>query len=195
MFLFETVVTSNVNGGVAQGAANMGKDAINWLQTINWAAPTWDLFIVLFFLITVFLYGLSLGRDRIIVILVSIYMALAVVSNAPLIGEAAGSINLGQSFAFRVTSFLGIFVLLFFLLSRSALTKTFGGLAAGSWWQVLVFSTFHVGLLVSITLSFLPSDAVGHLAPITRQIFASDTGRFFWIVAPIFAMTLLKSEG
>ena len=195
MFLLETVVTSNVNGGVAQGAANMGKDAINWLQTINWSAPTWDLFIVLFFLITVFLYGLSLGRDRIIVILVSIYMALAVVSNAPLLGEAAGSINLGQNFAFRVTSFLGIFVLLFFLLSRSALTKTFGGLAAGSWWQVLVFSTFHVGLLVSITLSFLPPEAVNHLAPVTRQIFASDTGRFFWIVAPIFAMTLLKGEG
>ena len=194
MFLFETVVTSNTNEGVALGAANMGKDVVNWLSAVNWAAPTWDLFIVLFFLVTVFLYGLSLGRDRIIVILVSIYMALADVSNAPILSKLDATVNLGQFFAFRVTTFLGIFVLLFFLLSRSALLKTFGSLAAGSWWQVLVFSIFHVGLLVSITLSFLPPDAVAHLAPVTRQIFASDSGRFFWIVAPIFGMTLLKAE-
>ena len=115
-------------------------------------------------------------------------------SNAPILSKLDATVNLGQFFAFRVTTFLGIFVLLFFLLSRSALLKTFGSLAAGSWWQVLVFSIFHVGLLVSITLSFLPPDAVAHLAPVTRQIFASDSGRFFWIVAPIFGMTLLKAE-
>ncbi|MEY4744372.1 MAG: hypothetical protein RL272_317 [Candidatus Parcubacteria bacterium] len=202
MFLFETIVTSNTNdptasasvGAVAAGAANMGHDLINWLQAINGAAPTWDLYIVLFFLVTVFLYGMSLGRDRIIVILVSIYMALAVVSNAPILGKLDASINLGQFFAFRVTTFLGIFVLLFFLLSRSALLKTFGSLAAGKWWQVLLFSVFHVGLLVSITLSFLPPDAIGHLAPATQRIFASDMGRFFWIVAPIFGMAMLKGD-
>src|SRR5687767_4847400 len=128
MFLFETVVTTNGSSGVAAGAANMGQDVIHWLQAVNWASPSWDLFIVLFFLVTVFLYGMSLGRDRIIVILVSIYMALAVVSNAPILGKLDATVNLGQFFAFRVTTFLGIFVLLFFLLSRSALLKTFGSL-------------------------------------------------------------------
>jgi len=37
-----------------------------------------DLFIILFFVIAAFLYGFSLGRDRIVAILVSIYMGLAV---------------------------------------------------------------------------------------------------------------------
>ncbi|HTM69136.1 MAG TPA: hypothetical protein VL426_07675 [Candidatus Binatia bacterium] len=196
MFLFETIVTTNTNGsgGVAVGAANLGHDVVSWLQSINWASPSWDLFIVLFFLVTVFLYGMSLGRDRIIVILVSIYMALAVVSNAPILGKLDATVNLGQFFAFRVTTFLGVFVLLFFLLSRSALLKTFGSLASGSWWQVFLFSVFHVGLLVSITLSFLPPEAITHLAPVTRTIFASDAGRFFWIIAPIFGMALLKGE-
>lgn len=196
MFLFETIVTTNTNGsgGVAAGAANLGQDVMHWLSAVNWASPSWDLFIVLFFLVTVFLYGMSLGRDRIIVILVSIYMALAVVSNAPILGHLDATVNLGQFFAFRVTTFLGVFVLLFFLLSRSALLKTFGSLASGNWWQVFLFSIFHVGLLVSITLSFLPPEAIGHLAPVTRTIFASDAGRFFWIIAPIFGMALLKAE-
>jgi len=71
--------------------------------------------------------------------------------------------------------------------------RTFGNMANGSWFQVFLFSIFHVGLLVSITLSFLPPDAVGHLAPITRTIFASDWAKFAWIVAPVASMMVLKA--
>ncbi len=190
MFLLETVV-ANTNG-VATGTANVTVDLIGMLASVNWISPTWDLFIVLFFIVTVFLYGMSLGRDRIIVILVAIYMALAVVSNAPFLGRLQADININQYFAFKVTTFLGVFILLFFLMSRSALLKTFANLASGSWWQVMLFSAFHVGLLVSITLSFLPPDAVNHLAPLTRQVFASETGKFVWIVMPIVGMVMLR---
>lgn len=169
-------------------------DLAQQMSRVNWASPTWDLFIVLFFLVTVFLYGMTMGRDRIIVILVSIYMALAVISNAPYLNQLHANINLSDFFALKVTTFLGIFVLLFFLLSRSALLKTFGGMASGSWWQVFLFSVFHVGLLVSITLSFIPAEAIHNLAPLTQTLFASDGGKFFWIVAPIVAMVLIKNE-
>lgn len=190
--LLATTVTSNPQ--MSEEAGHLSADLASYLANINWAAPTWDLFIVLFFVITVFLYGMSLGRDRIIVILVSIYMALAVVSNAPFLGNWDANVKVGDFFAFRVTTFLGLFVLLFFVLSRSALQRTFGNLAAGSWWQVLLFSVFHVGLLVSITLSFLPPDAITHLAPLTQRVFASDLARFLWIVAPIGGMVLIKHE-
>jgi hypothetical protein len=194
MFLLETTVTTNASGDIATGAVKVGTDMANWIGHINWAAPTWDLFIVLFFIVTVFLYGMSLGRDRIVVILVSIYMALAVVTNAPFIGSLRLGGHADQYFAFRITIFVGIFIALFFLLSRSALLKSIGSLAAGSWFQVLLFSILHVGLLVSITLSLLPGDALGHLAPLTRQVFASDGGKFVWIVLPIISMAFLKGE-
>jgi len=191
MFLFQAVITPNSNPLTA-GAMSIATDAAKFLQAIDWRVPSWDMFIVLFFMVTVFLYGISLGRDRVIVILISIYMAMAVVSNAPFLGQAVSSTNIGQLFAFRITTFIGLFVLLFFLMSRSALMNTFGNLAAGRWWQVFIFSIFHVGLLVSVTLSFLPSDAIGHLAPLTQVLFASQGGKFFWIVVPIAAMVTLK---
>lgn len=169
-------------------------DAGKFVNGINWAVPTWDLFIVLFFVVTVFLYGISLGRDRIIVILMSIYMALAVVSNAPFLTQIHADININQYGAFKVTTFIGLFILLFFLLSRSALLRTFGNLAAGTWWQVFMFSIMQVGLLVSIVLSLLPADAVGHLTPITRQIFTTEGAKFGWIVAPIIGMVFMKNE-
>lgn len=193
MFLLETTVVQG-NDPVTQGVLDVGSGLVNWVMAIDWSKPTWDLFIVLFFIATVFLYGMTMGRDRIIVILVSIYMALAVVSNAPLLARLHADANLSQYFAFRITTFLGVFVLLFFLLSRSALLRTFGTLAAGRWWQVFLFSVLHVGLLVSVTLSFLPSEAVGNLAPLTQRMFASDTGRFLWVVLPIFAMAIIRDK-
>src|SRR3990167_1770098 len=103
MFLLETTVATNTNDAV-NGAVQVANDVGKFLQSINWAAPTWDLFIVLFFIVTVFLYGMSLGRDRIIVILVSIYMALAVVSNAPFLGKMSQDGDVSRFFAVKLTS-------------------------------------------------------------------------------------------
>jgi len=168
-------------------------EAKSFVANINWAQPTWDLFIILFFVVAALIYGLSLGRDRVIVILVSVYMALAVVNSAPFIGNFQADIGLNQFFVFRVSAFVVVFVALFFLMSRSALLSTVAGSdAPGSWWQVLLFSFLHVGLLISITLSFLPPAASSGLAPLTQSLFVKDVARFVWIIAPIAAMILIK---
>jgi hypothetical protein len=171
-------------------------DAQNFVANIDWAKPTWDLFIILFFIVAGFLYGLSLGRDRIVVILVSIYMALAVSTTAPYIGSLNAQIGIANIFVFQISTFVTTFIALFLLLSRSALLKTIAtGDDSGSWWQVLVFSVLHVGLLVSITLSFLPPNAAAnHLSPLTQRLFASDGAQFGWIIAPIILMVLLKTD-
>lgn len=178
---------------LALNLANTGVQAQNFVANINWSHPTWDLFIVLFFVVAGFLYGLSLGRDRIIVILISVYMALAVVNTAPFIGNFQADVGLNQFFVFRMSTFVVVFIALFFLMSRSALLNTIASSdTRGAWWQVLLFSFLHVGLLISITLSFLPPTAASHLAPLTQKVFVQDTGRFIWIVAPIVAMILIK---
>ncbi len=170
---------------------------MQFLQSINWATPTWDLFILIFFIVGAFLYGFSLGRDRVIVILVSIYMALAVINTAPYLNVLSGkdiSINFGPNFAFKVTLFLGVFVALFFLLSRSALSRALGSDSTGSWWQVILFSFLHTGLLISVILSFLPTQAAENLLPVTQKIFISDLAKFLWITTPIAAMILFKGR-
>lgn len=178
-------------------AGDAAAGAGNFVANVNWATPTWDMFIVLFFVIAGFLYGLSLGRDRIIVILVSIYMGLAVVTTAPYIGTVAADVGIDQIFVIRISMFVTVFIALFFLLSRSALLKTVAANAEerGSWWQVMLFSFLHVGLLISIILSFLPASASEGLAPLTRQMFATENARFLWIVLPILAMVLNRNSG
>lgn len=173
--------------------ADSSVQAKNFVASINWSQPSWDLFIILLFVVGSVIYGFSLGRDRVIVILVSIYMALAVVNTAPGLGNYQADIGIDQFFVFRVSAFVVVFVALFFLMSRSALLRTVASSdTQGPWWQVMFFSFLHIGLLISITLSFLPPTASQHLAPLTQKIFVQDTSRFLWIIMPILAMIMLK---
>ncbi len=164
---------------------------------MNWTNPSWDIFILLFFIVGSLLYGLSLGRDRIIVILVSMYMALAVVSNTPLLNSLNLSFHVNENYVLKISFFLGIFIVLFFLLSRSALLKTIGGSGGpGAWWQTIIYSILQVGLLISVTLSFLPKEMTQALAEGTRQVFMGDIGRSAWVVLPIVFMALApKASG
>lgn len=178
---------------VATTLTNAPVQAQQFFSSIDWSRPSWDMFIVLFFIVAALLYGFSLGRDRVIVILVSLYMALAVVNYAPFIGQGPMSADLDQFFGFKVSAFVIVFIALFFLMSRSALLATVASAdRTGPWWQVLLFSFLHVGLLISITLSFLPPAAAASLAPLTQKVFVQDTSRFLWIVMPIVAMIILK---
>jgi len=168
----------------------------SFLSSINWATPNWDTFILLLFIIGALLYGLSLGRDRVIVILVSVYMALAVVANAPVLRDLnLLQLSVNDNFVLKIGFFLGMFVALFFMLSRSALLKTIGGNGgSGSWWQTIIFSILQVGLLISITLSFLPPEISGNLTQFTRDIFLSYWGKSAWMVLPVVFMAIAPRE-
>jgi hypothetical protein len=167
------------------------------MTSIDWSNPSWDLFIILFFVVAALLYGMSLGRDRIVTILVSIYMSLAVMNYAPFIrNPIETNFGIENLFVIKISSFIGIFVILFFIISRSALLNTIVGSneQKGAWWQVMIFSILHVGLLIAIVLSFLPKESINSLAPFTKQVFTGDTALFWWIMGPILAMVFTKKK-
>lgn len=170
---------------------------INAFYEINWLTPSWDLFIYLFFIVGTLLYGFTLGRDRVVSILIIIYISLAVINSTPYVDRIINGLNidLGQFFAFKTVGFIVVFIVLFFLLSRSVLlSNVSGSIRSGSLWQIILFSILQVGLLISIILSFLPEDIIGQLAPLTQYIFVSDPARFIWIIAPIVGILFVKSE-
>jgi len=167
-------------------------DLFGFLTSSGFLSPSWDLFIIGFFFLISLAFGLSLGRDRIIVILVSIYMSVAVITYVPYITQFTASININDGFALRISAFLGIFILVFFLLSQFALMKTLAAAAEqGAWWQSILFSILNAGLLTSVVLSFFPAEGMDLLTGFTRQIFLSDLAKAIWIIAPVFAMLLV----
>jgi hypothetical protein len=188
------VSTANETVNAAANSSGFMGSVNSLFASLNWQTPSWDLFIILFFVLSALIYGMSLGRQRIIVILISIYMSLAVANYAPVLENFLKDRGVGDFFLFKVTTFLGAFLFLFFFLSRSALLKTFGGgNHDGSWWQVMIFSILQIGLLISVTLSYLPANVTASLSDLTKQIFINDTAKFLWIIAPILAMIIIRA--
>jgi hypothetical protein len=160
---------------------------------IDWSTPTWDIVILLFVVISVLIYSFTLGRDRIVALLISTYLSLAVATNLPYMDKITEIINRFGFLTFQVSAFIIVFGVLFIFLSRSSLLQGLSSLTGG-WWQIILFSLLQVGLLVSIILSFLPQTAVANLSDFTRIIFISDLGRFCWIVLPIVALVFIHGR-
>lgn len=171
-------------------------NAVSYVGNVNFENPTWDLFIVIFFVVATLLYGLSLGTSRIAAILFSTYTAYAIVLSVPFFRDVkSAEVGLNQFFVANISVFVGMFVILFLLISRSAITKSLSPSEdRGSWWRILLFSILQVGLLISIILSFLPESSINQLQPMTRDVFASPTGSFGWMVAPIIMLAVFARK-
>lgn len=186
------VTDTNINvNATATTTATTAMPSFNLDQTVqslNGKNPSWDLFLVGFFVVGAGLYGLSLGKDRIIAIMVSIYMALAVVAALP---AFVLNIKINSSFTLQITAFFAVFVVVFFLLSRQAVLNALSPEGNGKWWQVIIFSFLHVGLLVSVTMSFIPAQFLNKFSPFTIWLFTSEWPHFAWIIAPIVAMIFI----
>lgn len=173
----------------------LGERLSSFSGNLSLTNPSWDLFVIIFFAIAVFIYGLSLGRDRNLLILLTIYISMALASSLPRLRlPHLGFLDLGRLLDFKVAVFLFFFVVLFVVLSKSAVLRGLAHVGAGSLFQILLYSFLHVGLLLSVTLSLLPDEARFRFAPLTQQIFTSDLSRFLWLILPVIAMASLPPE-
>jgi len=163
------------------------------------SASGWDVFIVLIFLIAVLIYGLFLGRNRMIVILISSYFSFLIVQNIPWWKlSSVGWLGLEQdpSSSLRIILFLGVILLFYFLIPRSILTSTFRlkkrGLA--SWWQLLLIAIVQVGFLSMVIFSFMPQQALANLGSVIKKLLIGPEAQFVWITLPILAIVLMRKK-
>lgn len=125
--------------------------------------PSWDLFLGLFFVINL-AYGLILQRDKVLLTLISIYVAIVITQHfsAPLqqffIGDKTvfGGIWIKSSaspFIIKTALFILTIVV---LTTKSGLGG--GGVKRGSLspLEVIVYSLFSSALIITTVLSFLP---------------------------------------
>ncbi len=165
-----------------------------FLTGLDVNSPSWDLFIFLFFIVATFVYGFTLGRSRIMVLLVSTYMAIALVRTAPFLLNTQ-DVTIGSSpfFVIQITAFIAAMLLIFFFLANSGLRRAFAANdVQGKAWQIIGFSVLQAGLMVATVLSFLPAAQRAGLLGVTRDLFATDMALFIWTLAPIVLMMFVR---
>ena len=161
------------------------------------SASGWDLFIIFVFLIAVLVYGFFLGKNRMIVILLSSYFSLTIVQAIPWENLVSfGWLGIGEepSSSLRILIFLGIILLFYFLIPRSVLSSTLRIKKRGdaSWIQLFILSIVQIGLLAMVILSFLPSENTSDLNSSVKKIFIGSEAQFVWLVLPVLVTVLIR---
>lgn len=167
--------------------------ALDWFSSIDWSNPSWDVIVLLFFVGGALLYGMAMGRSRIIVILMSIYITSAIANAVPWDRFFSGSISVNNALVLQAGTFIVLLIALFFLISRSAVGRVIGD-SGGKWWHVILFSFLQIGLIISVIMSFLPDQFLANFSDLTREIFTSDIGKIVWLVMPIAGMLLVRDK-
>ncbi len=140
-------------------------------------------------------YGVVIGRDRAVIVLLSLYMAFCVVTNTPAISLVSRGLGFGRVPALNVCWFLGLFVLLFLILWRSSALKNLAR-DRGHWLHAGIFGVLEIGFLSSVLLFLLPADWIRDLPRAFQLVFLHDIARSIWFIAPIIGLaTLGKPPG
>ncbi len=163
------------------------------------AASGWDLFILLIFLVAVLVYGFFLGRNRMIILLLSSYFSLAITQVLPWSRLSSWAwLGIGQepSSSLQIIIFSALIVLFYFLIPRSVLSSTLRVRKRGqaSWLQIFLLSIVQVGLLIMVVLSFLSAETIANFDFIVKRVFIGPEAQFIWITLPILVINIMRRK-
>lgn len=163
---------------------------LNYLEDLvkafNWYTPSWDLFIMLFWLVAGVVYAFAAGRGRLLTILISVYMAKLLVLEAPfLTTELNKHTNIPVASLQQMATFGIIFLILFLFLGRYAFKSSVDGNRLTSLPFSIIFGLLQVGLLISVVIGFLQEPVVAGFDPLIRLVFVDNWAPFFWLVVPL----------
>lgn len=165
----------------------------NQIHTFNWHNPSWDLFIILAWLVVAVIYAFTAGRGRIINILVSVYMAKLLTLQAPFLTNAiSGKLPNSLASLQQLVVFVLLFIVLFIFLGRYAFRASVDSRRmVGSLFFGLIFAILQIGLLINIILTLLPGAVQTDFSPLIQTLFIKDPASFIWLIAPLVYLILV----
>ncbi len=165
-------------------------NVLTFLASIGFPV-TQDVIILVVLASAAILYGLTLGRDRSIVPLLSLYVAYVLTLHFPLVPRLNHWLTLPPSPTLPVLWFVAFLCLGAFLFKR---TPHIQGLSreGNTWWEAILFSTLQLGLAVCFVSYLLPANMVAEWSPKLQMIFIQDWGRTFWMISPLLFLVFLR---
>lgn len=156
------------------------------ISTFNWHSPSWDLFILLFWVVASVLFAFAAGRGRMLTILVSTYMAQLLVIKAPFFSDiVSNKLNIGTATIAHLAAFVILFLLFFIFLNRYAFRSSIEGRQILTMPFVLVFTILQVGLVINIVINYLPEHIQNNMSPLIQFLFLHPNASFIWLLLPV----------
>ncbi len=133
-----------------------------------------------------FVFGMSIGRFKLITVLVNIYVSVAILSVVPK--------ELFSDYFYRLALFFGIIILLT-ALGKKMFEMPLSGSGKGFLWRVFAMSFLEVMLMLSVALAFVPKKiALGYISSNAYSYFVSENFAFFWMLIPLVFMFMIHKK-
>ncbi len=162
------------------------------VRTFNWHSPSWDLFILLFWLVASVIYAFSSGRSRILTILISVYMAQLLVIQMPFLSTiASDKLGVATGTLQQLAAFVILFILLFIFLGRYAFKSSADGRQFSAIGFGLIFAFLQIGLLINIVVHYLPDYVQNTFSPLIAFIFLHEYSNFVWLALPVVFLVII----
>lgn len=162
------------------------------IKTFNWHSPSWDLFILLFWIVASVIYAFSSGRSRILTILISVYMAQLLVLEMPFLSTAVSEkLHVATGSLQQLVAFVILFIILFIFLGRYAFKSSADGRQFSAIGFGLLFAFLQVGLLINIVLHYLPNYIQNSFSPLIVFLFLHPYSNFVWLALPVVFLILI----
>lgn len=159
-------------------------------------SSTWDWVILLVFLAVALVYGLSMGRNRLVIIMLGVYFSFLLTRAIPWKQLVFLGMKEAPSSTAQIFIFLALVLGFYFLIPHSSLRHAMrlGGRGASSWWQILILSILQVGLILATVIAFLPAKVTAELSPLAQAVFVGPLAQFCWILLPMLAIMFLRGR-
>ncbi|TSC73259.1 MAG: Uncharacterized protein G01um101470_185 [Parcubacteria group bacterium Gr01-1014_70] len=141
--------------------------------------PVWDVLFLFFFLAAGFFYGVFLGRDRLLSLLIGLYISIPITRSArPFMHSILATNEYVPALMFACTAGI-LYMFLFASLFRGRRSRH------GGWWQVLITSFLATGLAVSELARLLPASLQSKLSLPIHVFILSDIAHLVWLLLPL----------
>jgi hypothetical protein len=150
------------------------------------AKTSQDVMLFLVIALVSFVFGMSIGRFKMITVLINIYVSVALMSVFP---ESFFS-----DYTYRLILFLGLVALLT-VLGKKMFEIQLSGSGKGFLWRVFVMSFLEVMLMLSVALSLMPKKvALEYISPTSYSYLVSENFALLWMILPLVFMFLIHKK-
>lgn len=184
-------------GDVLIKIIDYAKIPFEWLQkytgTLGLPSLDWTVMAILFFAVAVFVIGFAFGKSRMLIGLLSLYVADVLVSRFIYFEKLRETFkNIDESWL-KLGLFAVIFIIAFLLLQRSILRYRLS-LSETSVFSVLLLCVLTVGFALSSVLADLPKSVHSKIPAGALNYIGTKEARFWWAVAPIVVLLFMKKK-
>ena len=149
------------------------------------------LIVVAFFIFSFFIIGMALGRSKIMISIVSLYIAYFLENTFPYQKEVSSYFSNYDPYLIRIVLFLIFYILILLFLNKSVLRSRFSVMET-PFFTILFISLIKAGLMISILLTYVPTDVVRSYSSLLLDYFGTSNARFLWAVLPIISFIFVR---